>query len=131
MSKDTVSSGIKSYVRTHLHEIEPLLELDEPFNIDDIPWDFAGSSAVLRGMHSQNIIEKVEKDATKGDRKRGYIWTWRVRDAVKEYAQTLIENQTELPCGHRAHIRNKGDHYGCQYCDEDREYTREMITNRL
>jgi hypothetical protein len=129
--RQSVPTGIKSYIRTHLDDIRPVLEVAEPWAIEDLPMDMGEACGVTRSLFRNNVIEKVGKDHTKGHNQTCWVWSFRFREQPRAYAEDYLESKNTLPCGHTAHIHHRDGKYGCKHCEQERDYSRETIENAL
>lgn len=125
----TISTGQKSFVRTHLNEIQDMIDIPEPWTIHDLPFDGHWSRAIAQEYQHAMVIEKVGRnsDAAKGT----YTHDYRFLDRARDYAEECLEDRAELPCGHSAHVHHRDGKYGCKHCDEPRDYSRETIEEAL
>jgi hypothetical protein len=94
------------------------------------------SQSIIRKAVNHNALKRVghtwvkrtDTDTPKTRKRAVYRWD----DEVKERLMDYKEQQSKLPCGHRAHIYNKADgEFGCKYCDDEREWSKEVVKEAL
>lgn len=135
----------KQTLRNRAPELHTLVEIDEPFCVWDAmdeEMDRDEYNRVMSTLISLGVIRRVGErtrnytyEVPDGDRlvdsyERVYEYEW--KEQYRQYVQRVQEETNTLPCGHRAHVLNKGDEeYGCQYCDAERSYSRETVMRCL
>lgn len=123
------------YVKSNAEQLKPILDVEVPFTSRDIEGNSKQMRMVLRHLCTLGVLERVgaevversDPDDSRTHEVNRYRWNPRYLDMLKE----IDDRDDTLPCGHRGHIRNKGDSFGCRYCDEERNYDRETIEEAL
>ena len=98
-----------------LHRIGGLLDHEE-FALFEVEGDWKSEHQLLRKLIDHGALEKCGTVHENGTTRNRYRW---VEGATEQFCAYLDE-VTELPCGHRAHIYNSRgsspDELGCKYC---------------
>jgi hypothetical protein len=127
-------------LRNQSERLKPLLQVEpnETFTVVDLDGDRNQNAQLLKSARDLDAVETVGQTylyAGQDGRRhlyRQYKWEPRAYDVLKEY----LQGRSELPCGHRAHIKNspKVDGLSCKWCIENGdypEYSREMVKELL
>jgi len=108
-----------------------LLELDAPWKAKDLPCTDEEAQAVmnrLRAMGAITIVDTVQSGAAPSKRCHVYEFA----DGVRELLEDYRERKDRFDCGHRVHVHHKdGGGFGCQYCDEPRDFDREVVKEAI
>jgi hypothetical protein len=127
-----VTAGAASYVSSNIDAIAEIVDLDEPFTVKDVDLESRAATAMLRQLTKHGVLEVAGRQYRRPSNQTNFIKEYEFTDSeVREFATESVNNRNTLPCGHTAHILNKGDHYGCKYCDEQREYSKETVREAL
>lgn len=128
-----ISNGDMRALKNMAWELQPLFELEGKWTTKEAPGSWEGrSQSILRKARIHNAIEVVGQ-ARRIRSEGGYERTrvhkvYRWHPEIKADLQEYLENLDTLPCGCRKHIKNKGNgNYGCRYCDEERNYPKDLI----
>lgn len=122
--------GDLQQLKTWIHDIGRYLDAagnKDAFRTRDLPFEAAHNQRTLTIMRQCNLVT-VTREKHNGENACIYHWNERVKQQLEEYRDSL----DTLPCGHRAHIHNTREgRFGCRYCDEQRDYPRELIDSLL
>jgi len=113
-----------------VHDVEPFLREagdKDKFRSRELSFDFNNDQRTLEIMQRCNLVT-VSREKYQGRNSCVYHWNHDVKAKLEDYR----DNLDTLPCGHRAHVHNTRDgRFGCRYCDEDRDYPRELVESLL
>lgn len=117
-------------LKSIVHDVEPFLREaghKDKFKTRELPFECYSTQRTLELMERCNLVT-VTREKYQGRNSCVYHWN----DDVKDKLEAYRDNLDTLPCGHRAHVHNTRDgRFGCRYCDEDRDYSRELIESLL
>lgn len=118
-----------SVFKDRIHDIEPILDLEGEWRVQDIPGSDQSTNALVNHLTKRGHVEKVGHERSGGKYRNVYEWVEQSKAMFEAYADTL----STLPCGHRAHIPPEAggdrDAWPCKFCDET--HAREVFENRL
>lgn len=116
------------YEQDNLWEV---LELDTPWTATDLPCGINDAKATMNRLRAIGAVEVVGSVSSgESPSKRCHLYAF--SDGVRELLEDYRERISRFECGHRAHIHNKeSGGYGCQYCDQERDYDRETVLEAI
>jgi len=108
-------------LKRNIHKFEHLLDFDGEWTLGRDECDAEADRYVVRKLTLNGALKVVSKNPADYHK---YEWRQDAQERLQEYRESL----DTLPCGHRVHIVHKDNGtYGCKYCNEEREYSRDFI----
>jgi len=128
------SSGIDKGSQMRLRNIyedwtavmDVLIDADEFCSVD-LDCEKHAYRSVIKKLQAIGAVRRVGQRRQEYKNCSNLVYEWAWEPAVVEKLREYVEDRDQLPCGHRAHVHHHDDGYGCQYCDEQRDFTRETV----
>lgn len=117
-----------SVFKSQIHEIEPILALEDEWQVADIPDADQPTNSLVMHLRKRDHVQRVDRGDTT-DTPSTYRWVPESKAVFEAY----VEKLDTLPCGHRAHIPPEAggdtDTWPCKFCGET--FARDVFENRL
>jgi hypothetical protein len=126
---------IKNKLRHKAHMIEPLLSIEGEFTINDVKE--AGTHSHMTPSNwlywLSNVGAIEEQDYYFDKQADCCIHSWKWNQEKKQYLKDVIEKESVLPCGCRAHVpsdlSSTAESGTCKHCGE--EWSKETFKQAL